>query len=345
MAITLTDEDAQAALDLVEIHGNANAAGEAVGIPGGTIRNRAKTAKIRGMTPTSVSEKPQLPIFPDADIEANDILDHMDKRFTQRKKLDDALQWFPIKMKTDKPIGLAIVGDPHIGNNGCNIPLLRRDVALMAETPGVHAVNIGDTVDNWSARLIFAYSENDVSRHTERLLARWFLQETGVPWLMFLLGNHDLMDGEFATYLKAISAIPVLDWSAKFELQFPGGKVCRVDLAHNHKGTSIYNPLHGQKRQALWNGAECADIIAAGHHHNAAAVQEETSDGRIITLARARGYKYIDHWAATHGFPDNQHGATIMFVIDPLANSAIKFVQPFLDLEAGCEYLTYMRNK
>ncbi len=290
-------------------------------------------------------EKPELPIFPDDDIEADEILDHMGKRFRQRLQRDQALQWFPVKMQTDKPIGLAIVGDPHIGSDGCNVPLLRRDVALMAETPGIHAVNIGDTVDNWSDRLIHLYSENNVSRQTERRLARWFLQESGVPWLIWMLGNHDLMAGEFSTYLKTIATIPVLDWSAKFELQFPGGRVCRVDLAHNHKGTSIYNPVHGQKRRALWSGGEMADIIAAGHHHVAAAVQEETSDGRIITLARARGYKWLDHFAVTHGFDNNQHGATILFVIDPCANNAVKFVQPFLDLEAGCEYLTHMREK
>lgn len=294
-----------------------------------------------------IDEKPSLPTFPDDDIPAEQILDHLDKRFEQRLRHDDALKWFGVKMKTNKPIGLAVVGDPHIGNNGCNTPLLRRDVALMAETPGIHAVNIGDTADNWGGRLIHAYSENDISRQTERRLARWFLQETNIPWLLWLMGNHDMLDGEFSTYLRAIGGkqMPMLDWSAKFELQFPNNRVLRVDAAHNHKGTSIYNPLHGQKRAALWRGGEHADILVAGHHHNAAATQEETNDGRVVTLARARGYKWIDHWASSHGFPNNQNGATILFVVNPEADSAVSYVQPFLDLKAGCEYLSYLRAK
>lgn len=320
--------------------------------------NKSEGARVAGMHRSSYSralkfiedntepERPEFPIFPDDDIDADQILDHMSKRFDRRLAREDALKWFGIKMKSDKPIGLAVVGDPHIGSNGCNIRLLRRDVSLMADTPGIHAINIGDTVDNWGGRLIFAYAENDVSRQTERRLARWFLQDSGIPWLLWLMGNHDLMDGEFATYLKTLNAetFPMVDWQAKFELQFPNGKVCRVDAAHNHKGTSIYNPLHGQKREALWHGGEHADIIVAGHHHNAAIEQGETADGRMVTLARTRGYKWIDQWATTRGFPENHYGATVLFVIDPTAEDAASYVHPFLDLKAGCEYLTYLRQ-
>jgi len=323
--------------------------------------NSAEAARLAGMPKTSYSralkfydehktekaERPILPVFPDEDIPATEILGHLGKRFNQRLTRDKALKWFDIKMKTDRPVGMAVVGDPHLGSNGCNVPLLQRDVELMATTPGVHAVNIGDTADNWSNRMVHLYAENDVSRQTERKLARWLLQDAGVPWMLWLMGNHDLFDGEFSTYLKTIGAsqLPMLDWQAKFQLRFPNRRVCKVDAAHNHKGTSIYNPLHGQKRASLWSGGEHADIFVAGHHHVSAATQEETDDGRIVTLARARGYKYIDHWGTTHGFPNNQHGATILFVIDPEADSAVSFVQPFLDLRAGCEYLTYLRSR
>ena len=80
-----------------------------------------------------------------------------------------------------------------------------RDADLMAKTPGVYAVNIGDTTDNWGGRLIRLYAENDVSRQTERKLARWFLQESGIRWLVWLHGNHDTMDGAFTSYLEGIN--------------------------------------------------------------------------------------------------------------------------------------------
>ncbi len=295
----------------------------------------------------SNDEQPTLPVFPDEDIEVEQILDHLGKRFKQRQAHHDALRWFGIKFQNDLPIGLAVVGDPHLGSDGCNLPLLRRDVQILGETPGIHAINIGDTVDGWGGRLIHLYSENNVSKQTERLLARWFLQDSGVPWLVWLLGNHDSMDGgEFGTYLKTIKAkqLPMLDWQAKFELQFPNDRICRVDAAHNFKGVSYLNPLHGQKRASLWSGADVADIYVSGHHHVCAVTQEETDDGRVVTFARARGYKYLDQFATTHGFVNKQHGATILFVIDPTADCAPAFVRPFLDLKTGCEYLTFLRG-
>ena len=281
-----------------------------------------------------------LPTFPDDDAPAEEILDHMEKRFTKRQEFDKATKWFDIKMPNDKATGLAVVGDPHLGANGCNVALLRRDVALMKDTPGILPVNIGDTVDNWGSRLVHLYSENDVSRQTERRLARWFLES--LPWCVWLMGNHDMMNMEFATYLQAINArqVPMLDWEAKFQLVFPGGVTCRISAAHNFKGTSYLNPLHGQKRHATWHGSEMADIHVSGHHHIGAVSQEETEDGRIITLGRARGYKFIDSFAKVHGYADKQYGSTILFVIDP---SAEILVQPFMDLAEGCRYLSYLR--
>ena len=69
-----------------------------------------------------------------------------------------------IKIKSNKPIGVAFVGDPHVDNNGCNWPLLRRDIAIMRDTPGMFAVNIGDVTDNWAGRLVRLYADQEMSK-------------------------------------------------------------------------------------------------------------------------------------------------------------------------------------
>jgi len=307
--------------------------------------SRAKVRRLLAVPDPKPGEtRVGLPTFPDIDIPAEQILDHMETRFKQRLKHDNALKWFKIKMPTDEPIGLTFVGDPHIGDSGCNITLLREDCAIMATTPGVHAVNLGDTTNGWGGYLVKLYAEMDASRETEHRLARWFLQESGVPWLIWLMGNHDLMDGEFSTYIKTLNAheIPMMDWRAQFKLVFPNGKEVRIDSSHNHKGTSIYNKLHGQKRAALWE--ENADVYIAGHHHNCAITQEELDDGRWVTMARARGYKWLDQWANTHQFRNNRHGASILLVIDPTAYSITEFIHPFADLKTGVRYLNYLRG-
>jgi len=284
-----------------------------------------------------------LPVFPDDDISAEEVLDHLSKRFEKKLRNEDAKTWFEVKIKVPGPIGLAVVGDPHLGTS-CNIPLLRRDVDILRNTEGMLAVNIGDTADNWG-RLVHLYAESDISRPTERKLARWFLKEAGIPWAVWLHGNHDTMHSEFATFLKSenVSQIPMIDWRAKFKLCFPGGGEVRIDAAHNHKGTSIYNRLHGQKRAALWD--EDADIYVAGHHHTWGMTQEEMDDGRVVWMARARGYKWIDEYATRHNFHRDEYGSTILFVIDPEEENEVRRISAFADLEEGAEFLSWKREK
>lgn len=318
-----------------------------LGVSESTLRRRRQSAAEKGITPKlDDGSQVDLPNFPDDDVSAEEILSMMERRFDKRLKHHQSLHWFPIKFKTEEPIGIVVVGDPHLGSNGCNVPLLRQHVDLMSNTPGCYAVNIGDTTDNWGGRLIRLYAENDVSKATERKLARWFLQDSGVPWIVWLEGNHDHMDGGFCEYLKAINAksIPMVDWRARFRLVFPNDVEARFDAAHNHKGHSMWNPLHGQTRAAHMD--EIADVYVAGHHHTWALSTQEMADGRITHYARARGYKFIDEHAHRHGFNEQQYGASIMFVVRPKHHgNAIKFIRSFADIEDGCEYLKIVQKK
>jgi hypothetical protein len=326
-------------------HGSKAAGARAAELAESTFKTRLLRGKQLYGEAKQEERVVDLPTFPSDDIEAPEILAHMSRRFEQRVKREDALHWFRVGLPTDEVIGLTVVGDPHLGSNGCNTPLLEEDVRIMAETPGVHAINIGDSVDNWAGNLVRLYAENDVSKQTERTLARWFLQDSGVPWCLFLLGNHDVMDAGFAAYLETLNAstIPLVDWRAKFRLVFPGGREVRVIASHDFKGSSIYNPLHGQKRASLWG--EDADLWVSGHRHNWAIQQDEMEDGRVVTFARARGYKWIDDFALRRGFSQQQHGASIMFVIDPLAKTPTGLVHPFADIREGAEYLKYKRRQ
>lgn len=294
------------------------------------------------------------PSFPNEELSAEETLNYMERSFEKKKAHQEAQSWFEIKMPTDDVIGLAAVGDPHIGSNQCNVSRLRTDIDTMKEyavdsngKPMLVALNCGDTVDNWAgySRLMSLYSENDVSRQTERRLARWFLKDSGIRWLVWLFGNHDLMDREFSTYLKTIngSSLPMVDWEARFQLVFPNKERVRVDLSHSHKGSSIYNRLHGSMRRALWH--ENADIYITGHLHNWAIQHQEMDDGRVITMARARGYKWQGEYEIVHGFHNDQFGATILFVIDPRSPTPVGRVQTFADLQTGAEYLKWLREK
>tara|TARA_R110002020_G_scaffold250314_1_gene464385 strand:- start:242 stop:1306 length:1065 start_codon:yes stop_codon:yes gene_type:complete len=337
----LRKEDLQAALDAYEnANENGPAAAKSLGIKTATFYYQLNLARAHNLIVNKTEV--ELPDFPDEDIETTEILNHLSKRFEKKLKYQQSKNWFEIKINSDMPVGLAVVGDPHLGTS-CNIPLLKRDVKIMAETEGIMALNLGDTADNWG-RMIYLYAEDDISKPTERKLARWFLKDAGIPWVIWLMGNHDLMHTEFSTYLKSINVNQIVmeDWRAKFRLCFPSTSI-KIDAAHNHKGTSIYNPLHGQKRSALWD--EDADLYLAGHHHTWAMSAEELDGGRVINMARARGYKWIDDYAKVHGFSQDEYGATILFVIDPLATNPVSRLKGFVDLADGADYLKYLRHR
>jgi hypothetical protein len=312
-----------------------------------TVEYRYKRALKRSANGKQEASPSQasFPAFPDDDLSAEQILDHMGRRFEQRKKAAESLRWFEIKMPDNLPTGIIWFGDPHLGSNGCNVTLLRRDVGLASSVPGLYGANIGDTADNWGSKLVHLYASNDVSRSTERRLARWLLQDSGVRWLLWLEGNHDRMDQSFTTYLRTINAnvVPMVDWRAKFKLRFPGGQTVRIDAAHDHKGSSMWNEMHGQERASMID--EPADFYIAGHRHTWGLRVKELADGRVVTLARARGYKWIDDHAVHHGFHQSQNGASILTVLDPTAKSPVERVRAFADAEEGAEYLTWKRGK
>src|SRR6185295_12348433 len=163
---------------------------KALGMPARTVRTRLEEAKRRGL----VDPRPdpiEIPDFPDEDISVEDIIKLQSQRFTKRMASHNAHTWFPIKVKSNKPIGICWFGDPHLDDNGCNWPVLERHVELCKTTEGLFGANVGDTTNNWAGRLVRLYANQDTSAKTARRLAEWFMLNSGVRWLIWLLGNHD----------------------------------------------------------------------------------------------------------------------------------------------------------
>ena len=656
------------------------------GVPNNTIHSQYRKGGDRFGLTLDLTSGPamrspvgiEFPSFPSDDPDPIQVLDHLSRQFVHAKKAADARKWFSVRVTEALPIGVNWFGDPHLGNPGCNIPLLRRDIDIVKSTPGLYGANIGDTVDNWGGRLIRLYAETDVSKKTERALAKWFLKDSGVPWLLWTHGNHDchhpdtecltdagwlphneidptkhlvyslnqetgegiwspifeyveydfdgemvevnargvslcvtpnhrilaakylqprnlphcfdntlqyveadnlayhrwgvpvsastpaggcpltddeirfiawvLTDGgirfndscpsiniwqskdhdvvrrlltdlgmtfservrtrdissicgkklksaplpeysfrilkpsheyalslvqakgvipsaiwacddrqfngflsalvqadgswasscgedktagvlykdeaflkqvellciqhgwsayisavtgrserrlnfcklslrgfghtqvsrrpytgrvwclrvplgnfmvrrngfshfsgnsmssEFQLYMNEIGAnvVPMIDWRAQFKIVFPNDVEFKIDAAHNHKGHSMWNELHGQERASAME--ENADLYIAGHHHTWAFKVKEVVDGRVVTLARVRGYKFLDYYAHIHQFAEQQQGCSGVTIFDPLTDSPTERVRFFADTRAGADYLTYLRT-
>ncbi len=166
-------------------HGSINKTAAALGIARSTVRERLKKTEDRIIGDLSI------PHLPSDNLPVERRIEILCEKFKAKKAAYDANTWFPVTVNDPLPIGLIFFGDPHVDNPGANWPLLQSHCALASKTPGAYGVNIGDTTDNWAGSLARLYANNSVSLKEARELAEWFMHDSGVRWLVWLLGNHD----------------------------------------------------------------------------------------------------------------------------------------------------------
>lgn len=336
--------DVREAESLVAKHGSIRAAAKASGVPFATLQGRLKGVKDRSAPKMLETESLIFPDFPESELKPQEIAAQAAKNFAKHLAARDARRWMEIKVKSNRPIGVAFVGDPHLDNNGCNWPLLNRDIDVLANTPGMHAVNMGDLTDNWVGRLVRLYADQEMSKKQAWKLAAWFMNSAGISWMAHILGNHDAWnDGPYLIKANATPQVPVEDWQSRFKICFPNGNEVKVHAAHDFPGSSIWNDLHGAQKAAMQ--LEQADIYACAHKHSWAIKQGENAQrGFVYHLIRTRGYKFIDSYSDQLGFGSQQYGATITGIIDPAATGPTK-IQMFADLVEAAKYLRHLRAR
>lgn len=341
---TLTEDELRERVDTYRrLGGNITHAAEASGINRSTMQYTLKIARERGMDIEPKSEI-SLPDFPAEDLSIEEIKEHRRKRYRVRKTSFDAHTWFSVNVKGKKPIGVLWFGDPHVDDDACDLDLLEQHIAICRQ-PGVYAVNIGDTTNNWVGRLVRLYANQDASVSTARKLAKDFLLDSGIRWLLIIFGNHDNW-GDGAAILTQMAQqhgtqkLLCHDWEARFQLVFGNGWAPRVFAAHDFPGNSQWNPLHGPMKEGQIGQA--ADLYVCGHKHNwAAFTYENPARGVVQTFLRVRGYKdgAMDEYARHLGKHAQKGGASILTVFDPRDRSILYFE----NVEKGADYLAKLR--
>ena len=240
-------------------------------------------------------------------------------------------------------MGLAWLGDPHVDDDGCDWPTLRRHVKCIQETEGFHGCSIGDVSNNWVGRLAALYAKQSATAKEAWKLVEWLIKE--IDPLILIAGNHDMWSGagDPVNWMKKPHTV-YEDWSARIQLCFPNGTNTRLIAAHDMAGHSMWNQLHGPMKQAKF--LQNADFYIAGHKHTWALSQIELPEAdRTPWLARARGYKFFDDYAVKLSLEEQRYGHSIAMIIDPNEDSPVRRVTCFADLEEGADYLTYKRKK
>lgn len=341
--ITLPPKLLQEAVEALQKHDSITAAAKALGIPRTTLQSRLARAAQAGLEQERTAVPEAAPL-PPPDLSTEEVLNLMSRRFELRSAHAAAKRWRRYTVPTSGPYALMFFGDPHVDDDGCNWNLLQDHCALARETPNLYGVSVGDVTNNWVGRLMRLYGEQETSRNTAWRLTKWLLQESGVPWWLWIHGNHDQWN-ESIPVIEGMNthSISMEDWQAKVTLVSPNGHETRLWVAHNFPGTSQWNKLHGPQKAAQMK--DWAHLYVAGHHHNWALHQEEHDHREFVYwLARVRGYKFMDTYADHLGFGEQRYGASMVCVVDPDA-SKLNALTCFADPHEGVDFLKFKRRK
>jgi len=348
-----TVSDAQLIAALRENGGIRARAAEQLGISTRTVIERTKVLEAKGFKDLkSTYNKPKVEHrdfeftpLPDDDIPIEQLIEHRKRQFSHKAAHEEAAKLIPINIKVKGAIGILHFGDPHVDDDGTDLEALERHTALVNETEGMFAVNVGDTTNNWVGRLARLYADQGTSAAQAWRLAEWFVKRCN--WLYMIGGNHDLWSGagDPLRWIAKQQDTLYRSSEARIALKFPNGAVVRVNARHDHAGSSIWNPAHGPMKAAMLGTRD--HIYVAGHKHESAySVLKDPIAGITMHALKVASYKVYDRFAKDKGFRDNALSPCVLTTINPaLPPEHPDLVKVWWEPEEGADYLRFLRAK
>lgn len=248
-----------------------------------------------------------------------------------------------IRVNHRGPIGIGIVGDPHLDDPGTDIALFRADCEILASRPNILAGNIGDVVNNWIGKLARLHGEQQTTAEESIQLIEWMCE--AIPWGWVILGNHDLWSPIIARVLRERAPMAaIVPHGGRFVFEGAGYSV-RLDARHDHPGRSQYTAAFAQQK-AAWRGSPC-HIHVGGHIHEGAYSQIHNPYTQITSHnIRLGSYKAIDSYADAKGYIGNGIAPSCLCVVNPLrTEDEAGFITTFFDLQNGVDYLDALQAK
>ena len=252
-------------------------------------------------------------------------------------------QLIPVAVPDARPIGLLLVGDPHVDDDGCDIAQLEHDLTTVGKTPGFFAGHIGDLTNNWVGRLARLYAHQATTAAEAVRLTEWMLGLC--PTLFLVGGNHDVWNAgmDVLTFIARQGTVAHTQaHGARLALNWGDGAQMRLHARHDFPGRSQYSSTHGMKRELLWGHRD--HILVAGHTHVDEARCEPSLEGDAHWLFRVSGYKVLDDYANANRFRPQRLAPSVAVVLEPHRTTPADRVKPFWCVRAAADYLTWRRR-
>lgn len=259
----------------------------------------------------------------------------------KRERGDIKRQGVNIHIHDSGPFGILFFGDPHVGDDGCDIEQLAYYMELVRATDHVYGANIGDLSNNWVGTLKRLYAHQHTTDDEETALVEWLIGY--IDWLFVTLGNHDKW-GPIAEMVCRHHDVMTVSHGAIFKVHV-GERVLKIDARHTHRGNSQYNASFAQVKQQ-YRGSD-AHVIIGGHIHTGAyTLVRNGVSGRLGHCIRLGSFKKYDEYADQQGFSDDSVGPACLIVCDPsIAEDDPGFVTVWFNLEHGVRFLESLRER
>ena len=266
--------------------------------------------------------------------------------FRRRERRENNEEFLDIKIHDDKPIGLAIFGDCHIDDDGCDWHSLLNDIDTVNGTEGLYSINIGDLQNNWARRtkLEGLWARQSTSDEQAWQLTEWLCK--AVNWILIVAGNHDMWSGtgDPLKWIMRPLKTTYSNYSQRVRLILPKHKI-RCNFSHNFLGNSIYNTAHAVVKHALFNARD--HILCCGHKHISGYMPvKDANEGIVMHCLQVGSYKKYDDYAKGLNLPNKMMSASALAVINTKLNEKHgDFIKIFWDIQQGAEYLRFIRNE
>lgn len=259
---------------------------------------------------------------PETDLPSFDELVARRAQQTRRRlKADRARELVDVALHVRGPFAIAMIGDPHIDNPGCNIDLLLEHTRLVAETDGMYGLCVGDVQDGWVGRLARLWAHQGISAAESQVLVDGWLKLFDGKLIALVEGNHDC-------WVHGVGGHSPLSWiqshagtvtqahGVRLRIKTDDKQSVTINARHDFPGRSQYNAAHGPNKSLLFGCRD--DVAVAGHTHvYGRQVMLNPETRTPMHAVRLGSYKHSDEYAHALGLLDNNVTECAVLMVDP----------------------------
>jgi hypothetical protein len=250
-----------------------------------------------------------------------------------------------IKIATKKWIGIAMVGDLHIGNMATDYKAMLAHRDMIAEEDNVYVILNGDYCDNYiPSSHVAGMFEALFPPAVQKNLAKDYITSIKSKVLALVAGCHDIWgmkaaDFDLTEYLAKHGEAAYLGSGGTVFLTV--GKITyKIAMRHKYRYNNADNPTATVKK--MFEKCGGFDVGVVSHNHVACmeeCVKEGMDGNKKRLFVRAGTYKTHDRYGKQLGFSEGDIGVPIV-----LFNPESRDIRGFQDLAEGIEYLRFLNK-